>query len=390
MKSRQLFYHRVIRNWKFQSKVFRSVADWTVVLYILIPAVIFCIAIYLSWWKELPVWLDNIPFIIPFFVLYLLSWSGNIRTFIVEADKVFLVKNQDLLRGLKRRAYIYSFLLQIFVMCAGFICLLPFLLHYYLLTWQEINVLFIYFSSIQACLLFLKYQIRKIVSTIRKGVILLCLFLAFNWFSQWMYSIVNNGYHFPVYAISITILMLSMILSLKAISKLGSLNIHIEMEQERKSSITQYIFMASPQIEKPVVMKRKKPLLFRNSKRIFKKRSPINGLIELFIKIVIRNSSHLYGYLLLINSTTWAIILVPPIWLKIAIFIAFCFMMHGWLISLWNKVCQYNPLMKKYMDRDFYFSARKKGTWIMLFLSLLVIILFYTVIWLLKEMIGIV
>lgn len=64
-------------------------------------------------------------------------------------------------------------------------------------------------------------------------------------------------------------------------------------------------------------------------------------------------------------------------------------MMHGWLISLWDKVCQYNPLMKKYMDRDFYFSARKKGTWIMLFLSLLVIILFYTVIWLLKEMIGI-
>lgn len=323
MKSRQLFNHRVIRNWKFQSQVFRSVTDWTVVLYILIPAVIFCIAIYLSWWKELPVWLDNIPFIIPFFVLYLLSWSGNIRTFIVEADKVFLVKNQDLLRGLKRRAYFYSFLQQILVLCAGISCLLPFLLHYYLLSWQEIIVLFVYFSSLQACLLFLKYQIRKIVSTFQKSVIFLLLFLVFNWFSQWIYSIVVNGYRFPVYAIFIAILILSIILSLKAISKLGSLDIYIEMEQERKSSITQYIFMASPQIEKPVVMRRKKPLLFRNSKRIFKECSPINGLIELFIKIVIRNTSHLYGYLMLINSTTWAIILVPPIWLKIAIFIAF-------------------------------------------------------------------
>lgn len=390
MKSRQLFNHRVIRNWKFQSQVFRSVTDWTVVLYILIPALIFCIAIYLSWWKELPVWLDNIPFIIPFFVLYLLSWSGNIRTFIVEADKVFLVKNQDLLRGLKRRAYLYSFLQQILVLCAGISCLLPFLLHYYLLSWQEIVVLFVYFSSLQACLLFLKYQIRKIISTFQKSVILLCLFLVFNWFSQWIYSIVVNGYHFPVYAISIVILILSIILSLKAISKIGSLDMHIAMEQERKTNLTQFIFMAAPQLEKPVVIRRKKPLLFRNSQRIFKKRTPINALIELFMKIVVRNSSYLYGYFMLINSTTWAIILLPPMWLKITIFIAFCFMMYGWLISLWNKVCQYHPLMNKYMDRDFYFIARKRGVWIMLVLALCVIILFYTVVWLLKAMIGLV
>ncbi|WP_312092137.1 ABC transporter permease [Niallia sp.] len=390
MKSSQLFYNRVIQNWRFQSQVFRSVVDWTVVLYILIPAIIFCAAIYLSWWKELPGWIDNIPFIIPFFVLYLLSWTGNIRTFMAEADKVFLVKMPDLIRGLKRRAYLYSFLHQILVMCAGISCLLPFLLHYYLLNWQEIIILFVYFSTLQACLLFLKYQIRKVVSTFRKSIIILCLFLVFNWFSQWMYSIVDNGYHFPVYAISIAILILSIILSLKAISKIGSLDLHIEMEQERKSSITQYIFMASLQIEKPVVISRKKPLIFRNSKRIFKKRTPINGLIELFIKIVVRNSSYLYGYFMLINSTTWAVILVPPIWIKIVIFIGFCFMMYGWLIALWNKVCQYNSLMNKYMDRDFYFSARKRGAWIILVLAVLVIILFYIVVWLLKAIIGIV
>lgn len=390
MKSRQLFYDRVIRNWKFQSQVFRSVADWTVVLYILIPAVIFCTAVYFSWWKELPEWLDNIPFIIPFFFLYLLSWSGNIRTFIVEADKVFLVKKPELLSGLKRRAYLYSFLQQLLVICAGFSCLLPFLLNYYLLSWQEIIVLFVYFRSLQACLLFLKYPIRKVVSTFRKSIITLCLFLVFNWCSQWMYRIIDSGYHLPVYVISISVLILSILLSLKAIGKKGSLDIHIEMEQERKSSITQFIFMASPQIEKPVVIRRKKPLLFRNSKRIFKKRTPINGLIELFIKIVVRNSSYFYGYFMLINSTTWAIILVPPLWLKLTIFTAFCFMMYGWLFSLWDKVCQYNPLMNKYMDRDFYFSARKRGVWIMLVLALLVIILFYTIVWLLKEMIGIV
>ena len=136
-------------------------------------------------------------------------------------------------------------------------------------------------------------------------------------------------------------------------------------------------------------MNRKKPRTFKNSKRIFKKRTPSNGFIELFIKIILRNSSYLYGYFMLINSTTWAMIIVPPLWLKIIIFIGFSIMMYGWLISLWNKVCQYHPLMKKYMESDDFFSARKKGVMVMIALALGIVFFFNYVAWYVMKMVGV-
>lgn len=389
VNSRKLFFSRLIKNWRYQWNVFRSIADWTVIIYILVPAVIFCGIIYRSWWIELPVWIHNIPFIIPFFFLSFLAWIGHIRTYLVEADKVFLVKQLNLVWRLKILSYCNSLLWQILVMGTGFLCLLPFLLHYYLLSWQEILVLFVYFNALQSCFLLLKYHIRKIASIFQKSFIMFFLFLICIWSSQWIYRIVANQYYVPVYVISGILLILSIFFSLKALHKIGSLDLHIEMEQERKTSMVQFIYLAAPEIEKPVIMNRKKPRTFKNSKRIFKKRTPSNGFIELFIKIILRNSSYLYGYFMLINSTTWAMIIVPPLWLKIIIFIGFSIMMYGWLISLWNKVCQYHPLMKKYMESDDFFSARKKGVMVMIALALGIVFFFNYVAWYVMKMVGV-
>ncbi|AYV66554.1 hypothetical protein C2I06_06500 [Niallia circulans] len=377
MNSRKLFFSRLIRNWHYQWKVLRSIADWTVIVYILVPLGVFCVAIYRSWWLEIPVWIHKIPFIVPFFCLYFLAWIGNIRTLIVEADKVFLVKQLHLIGRLKALSYFYSLFFQTMVLSAGFLCLLPFLLHYYLLNWSVILVLFVYFTALQSCFMLWKYHIRKIGSMWAKSLLVVFLFLVFNWFSQWIYHIVDMGMTIPVYALSLIILLLSIFFSLTALQKIASIDLHIELEQERKTSIVQAIYLAAPEIEKPVIMRRKKPRIFKNSKRIFQNRTPVNGFIELFIKIVIRNSSYLYGYLMLINSTTGAMIIVPPLWLKILIFVGFSIIMNGWLTTLWNKVCHYHPLMKKYMESDAYFSARKKAVRGMLSFAL-VLVLFLT------------
>lgn len=377
MNSRKLFLSRLIRNWHYQCKVLRSIADWTVIVYILVPLGVFCGVIYRSWWLEIPAWIHNIPFIVPFFLLYFLTWIGNFHTLVVEADKVFLVKQLHLIGRLKVLGYCYSLFLQAMVMAAGFLCLLPFLLHYYLLDWSDILVLFVYFTALQSCFMLCKYHIRKIESMLAKSLCVVFLFLVFNWFSQWIYHIVDIGTTIPVYVLSLIILTLSIFFSLTALRKIASIDLHIELEQERKTSMVQAIYLAAPEIEKPVIMRRKKPRIFKNSKRIFQKRTPINGFIELFIKIVIRNSNYLYGYIMLINSTTGAMIIVPPLWLKILIFAGFSIIMHGWLTTLWNKVCHYHPLMKKYMESDAFFSARKKAVRGMLILAL-VIVLFLT------------
>ncbi|MEM5599461.1 ABC transporter permease [Niallia circulans] len=66
MNSRKLFFSRLISNWHYQWKVLRSIADWTVIVYILVPLGVFCGVIYRSWWLEIPVWIHKIPFIVPF------------------------------------------------------------------------------------------------------------------------------------------------------------------------------------------------------------------------------------------------------------------------------------------------------------------------------------
>ena len=305
----------------------------------------------------------------------------------VEADKVFLVKKPTLIWGNKRNGYYYSLFYRIFVVGIWFVVLLPFLHRFYLLSWAEIIVIFVYILSLQSMLMLVNYYLKKIVSIYRKSICFILLFLLLNWFCQWIHSIVLAGYYNQIYIVSFMLLSISIFLSLQALKKIDSLNLHIEMEEKCRTSLIQNVFMASPQIERPVIIRRNKPLLFRYSKRIFKKRTPINGFIKLFIKIVLRNSYYLYSYFILINSTVWAIFLIPPIWLKIFIFFGFCFMMPIWLTTLWNKVCYYHPLMKKYMAQDAYFTARVRGVLGMFSLSLLLFILFFHIFLLFRKII---
>ena len=54
MSSWKLFRDRYIRDRKYQYRVIRSIADWTIIIYLIIPALLFIIFQYRSWWMELP------------------------------------------------------------------------------------------------------------------------------------------------------------------------------------------------------------------------------------------------------------------------------------------------------------------------------------------------
>jgi len=97
MKNRTLFLQRLLKAWKFQYGVLKSIFDWTIILYLVVPAVIIFSFIYRSWWIEMQPWIEDIPLFLLFFGLYTLSWFGNIRTYIEEADTIFLLKHFSLL-----------------------------------------------------------------------------------------------------------------------------------------------------------------------------------------------------------------------------------------------------------------------------------------------------
>ncbi|MFE8698224.1 ABC transporter permease [Cytobacillus sp. FJAT-53684] len=361
MSSWHLFRDRYIRNRKYQYGVIRSIADWTIIIYLLIPAVIFIIMSYRSWWMELPGWIESIPFILIFMLLYLLSWSGNIRTYVEEADKVFLIKKQQSFFGMKKWGYAISMLTQALGTGITFLVLLPFLINHFNLNGQEIGTLPFYFIALKSLIMLVKFHLNKIEKMFKKIVFQFLLFAILSCLSQLIYFFWARGSLLLVGLCGMALLTMSIYFSLKAIQKISTIDHEIDMGRADKTKNIELIFMLSNEIEKPIVTKRTKPLLFRRSKRIFKKRTPVNGFIELFLKILLRNRSYVMNYFQIISVGTVAIVLIPPLWIKSIIFIGFLIMMNSWLSLIWNKIASSNPLSKKYSETNFYFKARKRA-----------------------------
>lgn len=90
MNSHSLFFRRLTEEVKFQYGELRSILDWTIIVYLLLPSLVIFSFIYRSWWLAQPEWIADLPlFFFLFYTGYLAAWVGNYRTFILEADKAF-------------------------------------------------------------------------------------------------------------------------------------------------------------------------------------------------------------------------------------------------------------------------------------------------------------
>ncbi|WP_066292124.1 ABC transporter permease [Bacillus sp. FJAT-29937] len=386
MSSWNIFTDRLVRGWKYQFGVIRSIADWTIILYFILPAAAIFFMMYLSWWLETPSWIENIPLFFLFFLLYLFSWNGNIRTFVQEADKVFLIKNQPIFLGMKKWGYLYSLLFHLLQIAMTIFIFLPFLRNHYLLEWQQIISLLIYFFTKGSLIMLMKWYLGKIESKLKKIIVGIFIFLPLGWFSQFIFLLWEKGLLLPVYGCGAFVVTISIFQSLRVLKKISSIDHNISLGNEAKTKNIDFIFRLSQDIEKPVIVtKRTKPLLFRRSKRIFNNRASVNGFLELFIKIFIRNYSYVGGFLQIISVTTAAIVIIPPIWIKVLIFTGFLIMMYSWLSLVWDKITTSNPISKKYREIPFYFAARKRAVTVLFFLSILILGIFI-ICWLLILM----
>ncbi|MBP2241466.1 ABC-2 type transport system permease protein [Cytobacillus eiseniae] len=376
MSSWQLFRNRFLSDRKYQYGVFRSIADWTIIVYLFIPAFLFLIIRYGSWWMELPSWIESIPFALLFMLTYLLTWNGSIRTYVEEADKVFLIKKQSLFFGMKKWGYLYSLFSQSLGTASIFVILLPFLRNYYGMNWMEISSLLFFFIALKALIMLIKLYFKKIEKKFKRVVLSILMFVVLSSFSQLIYFFWAQGALILVCLCGMILLIISIYFSLKAIQKLSTIDHEIDMGRADKTKNIELIFMFSNEMEKPVISKRTKPFFFRRSKRIFKKRTRVNGFIELFFKVFIRNRSYVMSYFQIISVGTVALVLIPPLWIKLIIFIGFLIMMNSWLSLIWDKVAPSNPLSKKYSKTDFYFTARNRAVMSLFIIAIILLGIF--------------
>lgn len=141
----------------------------------------------------------------------------------------------------------------------------------------------------------------------------------------------------------------------------------LAVDMKEKQKYTALIFSMSMDIEKLPKIKppRKKPLLYGKSNRLFKERTPKKGFLELFIKAVTRNTEYIRKYIQLIGVTGAAIVILPPLWLKLSIAFAGFFFLLFWLGNVWDKVVGVHPFSQRYRREEGYFQAKKSVMYIL-------------------------
>lgn len=374
MNSWNVFSIRRRKNRKYQFKVFRSVADWTVVVYILFPAAVIILFNYFSYWRDTPGWIEYLPFSLIFFFIFLLSWHGNIRTYVEEADKVFLIKNRSLFLNMKKWAYGHTIFTETFSLLSLFIFLLPHLLNYYRLQWHELFLLFIFFLSLNFLIMLIKYYVKMIEKRWKQVLMYTMVFILLSGYTILIFQLWQSAFMLPIFLLSVSLLAVAIMLSFTSLLRIGFIEHEIKIYQENRTQNIEMIFMMAPEIEKPVISKRTKPLFFRKSKRLFKHRHAANGFTELFIKSFMRSSAYWLSFLQIISVCTAGIVAIPPMWVKISLFFIFLIWMSTWLQNAWDRIFFMNPQGRKYFERDEFYIARKRAVRYFLLIGLMILL----------------
>lgn len=285
---------RIRANARFQYRAWRMAVDWTVALYIVIPALFFGGYQYVLWWQEPPYWLKQVPYFMWRSALFLFTVSGTVRYFVEEADQLFLVQRSDWFRRMMAWGAAYSLGLNLIWTVLLGVLLYPLLTGVYGLGLPGTVALFLVIFLFKADVMIVKQLIEIRVSGWRGFLLrLLLLPVAGLLFGVCSMAFSNQGYAAGGAVVLVLALALLWLLPGR-LRKKGAFYHDVRREQQEKMKAAGLLLSMGgiPAPRKPR-LRRKRPLLFPGSGRLFRSRTPENVLAESLIKAVYRNSSKL-------------------------------------------------------------------------------------------------
>jgi ABC-2 type transport system permease protein len=358
MRGSKIWWRRLKQDWFYQFKIIRTVFDWTIIVYLLIPFLVFIGITYYSWWNSLPDWLDGVPYEALFLICFLLCWSGTIRTFMEEADQLTLLQFLKIMTEIRYIGVIYSWGLILVKWLIIFMWLYPLLNHYNDLTFYQLLVTSVFFLSLNLLLTAYKQVVYKFGFWKKLTIELVVTFIIFIL----CFAIIFKPIHILIIVIALIFFCFSIWQVKHYQSEIKTFYDDVEKEQRNKGKYIKFMFAVNPEITMPRVKKQKRRswILWRHSARIFQKRSPENGVTELFIKSILRDKGNLLQYFQVISITS-AIIFTTPIWIKWLITIVFYFFFREWIGLMFKEIVKQNPyLSADYGEKSYMFIAQKK------------------------------
>jgi ABC-2 type transport system permease protein len=330
MSGRSLFINRFIQEWRYQWSIIRTVLDWTVILYIIIPAILFLSLFYVDAWQNMDLyWNENLPFSILVVLILLLSSGGNFRTFLLEADLLHLLQQRKILYQLKVYGLLTSLSLSFLQTVLIFFITMPILVLSYQFSIKMVLFLFVAIFAYKLA----QQTLNKIIYHNFKKLLLTILLFSLSTFSLLNVSLLFIGIGSIIGIIGIVYFHISQI------KKTNRWFLkELEIEQSERVRYIRVILNFSMAVEKQSTQNRKKPIfLFKKSERLFKVRNKENGLLELLLKNFLRNRNLVMTYFRLMSLTGFAIIALP-IWIKWLVFISYIFFINSWIKNLYSKM----------------------------------------------------
>lgn len=358
MSPSKLFTKRLSVELKFQFSIWRTTIDWTVALYIVLPAIALGINQYLLWWKNTPYWLNILPVELLFAICFLFAWSGTIRLFLQEADQLFLLNQKQWLKKIMKYGLIYSFSADFFLSGFFFALLAPFILQHYQFSQIQIFILFsitflskVFLGLAKQLLSLFFYGWQQFV--VIRGMLALGSLL----FVILIPRILNNLIMFL--AAILLLFIASGMLSMKRLNYKGSFFVDVAREQSEKMKYVRLLLGFSGVNIKQPKKQRKRPWLFYSSGTIFRKRNAVNGLVEVCIKSTVRDTTRLGQYLLFF-SLCGLIVLSFEGSVKWLIWLALVFIFANF-VGLYWKECLTSEFLQFFLwkTEDKHLASRK-------------------------------
>ncbi|MCA0991164.1 ABC transporter permease [Guptibacillus hwajinpoensis] len=335
MTSFQLLQQRVSDDRRYKIRDLKAALDWTVWLYILIPALVIGVAYYRSWWLVVPDWLAVIPEQAAVFPLFLIATTWSFRIYTEEADQVYLLQSAVLSKGLKKWGMAHSLLKGMLVTFFGIGVALPLLITGWGWSVERVAVtgLFLLLISWNAktCRYFIDLFVPSIwVKWIPVGcvnllsIVILVVVSQVGWKFEW--AVVSGSGS----------LLLLLFVQLRARVKMRGTFFHeAVIERGHKQSITKFL-MGNVGVAPATLFVRKQPFLFRGSKRIRKKRFPQTRMIDLYTKWLLRSVGKMHYYLQVIGWGTAAILLLPLV-VKVVVLLFALYALIGLSRADWRE-----------------------------------------------------
>lgn len=330
---RRLFLIRLKNNGKEQFRVWNSVLDWTVCLYLVIPGLIIFGGLYRELWQRLPEWAADVPWtkLYPFVIFAIMAF-GRIRTYVEEADRLFLLQQPTWLKMLKRYGMFYSFVKQAFVLLIPFGILLPFLIRAGEMKWEHVGAAYLYAWLYGMVIAMVFHQIKSITRGWRLWLLQAAalIILAAAYLIPMLMLSPGSSDFMPAWIGMALVYLLSLFMCLRT-----GIQYEAELISERKARLSSTELLMSQVIASKPVVKVKRPLLFRRSQRLFRGTDSGTLLAEMRLKAFMRSMMNLRVWIGFLSVTSFASTLVPPP-AAFALIIGFVVIGVYWLRMQWE------------------------------------------------------